>query len=195
MTRNFFPHNRRIPHKGPCWLLVLDLTSCGINSRVVGDSRPHYAYVTSQYSFDRSNHTGSNNTLLLLSHMSQIFLDRRPSNPRIPTSSNGNIFRVTGPLWGKPPVTGGFPSRRPVTRSFDVFFDLPEETDAGDLRRTSSRSLWRHCNVDRTICWKQPKHVYLVGMFVLKVTRFGHPIHWKWKVVMMSTLSSPFAAF
>ena len=41
------------------------------------------------------------------------------------TSSNGNIFRVTGPLWGNPPVTGGFPSQRPVTRIFDVFFDLP----------------------------------------------------------------------
>ena len=25
---------------------------------------------------------------------------------------------------GKPPVTGGYPSQRPVTRSFDVFFDL-----------------------------------------------------------------------
>ena len=40
------------------------------------------------------------------------------------TSSSGNIFRVTGPLWGASPVTGGFPSQRPVTRSFDVFFDI-----------------------------------------------------------------------
>ena len=38
-------------------------------------------------------------------------------------SSNGNIFRVTGTLWGEPPVTGGFPSQRPVTRSVDIFFD------------------------------------------------------------------------
>ena len=37
------------------------------------------------------------------------------------TSSNGNIFRFTGPL---SPVTGEFPSQRPGTRSFDVFFDL-----------------------------------------------------------------------
>ena len=40
------------------------------------------------------------------------------------TSSNGSIFRVTNPLWGVPPVTGGFPSQRAVTLSFDVFFDL-----------------------------------------------------------------------
>ena len=44
----------------------------------------------------------------------------------IMTPSNGNIFRVTGPLWGE--TTGGFPSQRPVTRSFDVFFDLLEKT-------------------------------------------------------------------
>ena len=33
------------------------------------------------------------------------------------TSSNENIFHVTVPL-----VTSGFPSQRPVTQSFDVFF-------------------------------------------------------------------------
>ena len=32
---------------------------------------------------------------------------------------------------GNSPVTGEFPSQRPVTQSFDVFFDL----DAGDFRR------------------------------------------------------------
>ena len=35
-----------------------------------------------------------------------------------------NNFRVTGPLWGEPPVTVGFPSQRPETGSFDVFFDM-----------------------------------------------------------------------
>ena len=29
---------------------------------------------------------------------------------------------------GNSPVTDEFPSQRPVTRSFDVFFDLPEQT-------------------------------------------------------------------
>ena len=38
------------------------------------------------------------------------------------TSSNGNIFRVTGHLCGE--FTGEFPAQRPLTRSFDVFFDL-----------------------------------------------------------------------
>ena len=39
------------------------------------------------------------------------------------TSSNGNIFRVTGPLCGEFTGPGEFPTQRPVTRSFDVFFD------------------------------------------------------------------------
>ena len=37
------------------------------------------------------------------------------------------------------PVTGDFPSQKPITRSFDVLFDMrldnPNHRDAGDLRR------------------------------------------------------------
>ena len=40
------------------------------------------------------------------------------------TSSNGNIFRVTGPLCGEFTGPGEFPAQSPVSRSFDVFFDL-----------------------------------------------------------------------
>ena len=54
------------------------------------------------------------------------------------TSSDGIIFRVTGHL-GNSTVTGEFPSQRPVTRSFDVFFDLHLNKrlckQSGDLRR------------------------------------------------------------
>ena len=74
------------------------------------------------------------------------------------TSSNGNMFRVTGfcarnsPVTvGNSPVTGEFPSHRPVTRSY-VFFDLRlnKRLSKQSKRRwfeTPSRSLWRHCNV------------------------------------------------
>ena len=52
---------------------------------------------------------------------------------------------------GNPPATGGFPSQRPVTRSFDIFFDLclNKRLSKQSRRRwfeTPSRSLWRHCN-------------------------------------------------
>ena len=52
---------------------------------------------------------------------------------------------------GNSPVTREFPSQRPVTRSFDVFFDCAWWIE------TTSRSLWRHYNAqnkkNRHICW------------------------------------------
>ena len=53
------------------------------------------------------------------------------------TSSNGNIFRVTVPLWGESTGPGEFPSQRPVMRNFDAFLTngRAKNRDAGDLRR------------------------------------------------------------
>ena len=81
------------------------------------------------------------------------------------TSSNGSIFRVTGPLCGE--FTGEF-SQRPVTRSLDVFFDLRLNKRLSKQSRprwfeTPSLSLWYHCNGARgfkwvlwsTICYRQ----------------------------------------
>ena len=57
------------------------------------------------------------------------------------TSSYGNIFRVTGLLRGEFTGQRWIPTQRPVTRSFDVFFDLrlkqqlSKQWDAGDLGR------------------------------------------------------------
>ena len=67
------------------------------------------------------------------------------------TSSNGHVFRVTGPLCGNSPVTGEFPSQRPVTQSFAVFFHLCpnkhlSKQSWGWWFETPSRSLLRHCN-------------------------------------------------
>ena len=67
------------------------------------------------------------------------------------TSSNGNIFRVTGPLCGEFTGPGELPTQRPVTRSFDVFFDLRlnkrlSKQPWGWWFETLSWSLWRQCN-------------------------------------------------
>ena len=59
---------------------------------------------------------------------------------------------------GNSPVTGEFPSQRPVTRSFNVFFDLRLNKrlckQSGSRRfETPLRSLWRHYNAYRVrIC-------------------------------------------
>ena len=52
---------------------------------------------------------------------------------------------------GNSPVTGEFPAQRPVTQSFDVFFDLRLNKRFNKQRwgwwfETPSRPLWRHCN-------------------------------------------------
>ena len=50
------------------------------------------------------------------------------------------------------PVTGKFPSQKPVTRSFDIFIDLRlnkplSKQSWGWWFETLSRPLWRHCYV------------------------------------------------
>ena len=66
------------------------------------------------------------------------------------TSSNGTIFRVTGPLCGEFTGPGDFPTQRPVTRSFDVFFDLRlnkrlSKQPWGWWFETPPWSLWCQC--------------------------------------------------
>ena len=68
------------------------------------------------------------------------------------TSSNATIFYVMALCDGNPPATDGFPSQRPVKRSFDVFFDLHQNKRLSKHSRRRwfempSRSLYRHCNV------------------------------------------------
>ena len=54
---------------------------------------------------------------------------------------------------GNSPVTGEFPAQSPVTRCFDVFFDLSLNKRLskqwwGWWFETPSRPLWRHCNAN-----------------------------------------------
>ena len=67
------------------------------------------------------------------------------------TSSNGHVFRVTGLLWQEFTGYQWIPSQRPVTRSFDVVFDLRLNKRLSKQSRSRwfempSCSLWRHCN-------------------------------------------------
>ena len=68
------------------------------------------------------------------------------------TSSNGNIFALLAICAGNSPVTGEFPTQRPVTRSFDVSFDAHLNKPLSKQSwswwfETPSRPLWRHSNV------------------------------------------------
>ena len=70
------------------------------------------------------------------------------SSVNMMTSSNGNIFRLTGQLCGP----DEFHAQMPVTWSFDVFFDLHlnkrlSKQSWGWWFETPSRPLWRQSNV------------------------------------------------
>ena len=88
------------------------------------------------------------------------------------TSSNGNIFRVTGPLCGEFTGPGEFPTQRPVTRIFDVFFDLGlnkrlNKQSWGWWFETLSRPFWRHRNEFTAPRVRQG----IVGFFVFTLDR------------------------
>ena len=87
------------------------------------------------------------------SNNQQVYTEEVLVTASMMTSSNGNIF----PLWcrhqmetfslcaGNSPVTGESSTQRPVTRSFDVFFDLCPKNgwvnncEASDLRHPSAQ--------------------------------------------------------
>ena len=78
------------------------------------------------------------------------------------TSSNWNIFRVTGHL--NSPVSGEFPAQRPVTRSFDVFLDVRiikrlSKHSWGWWFETLSHPLWRHRNGTLLTFWGWVTHL------------------------------------
>ena len=127
------------------------------------------------------------------------------------TSSNGNMFRVTGfcagnspATAGNSPVTGEFSSHRPVTRSFDVFFDLclNRQLSKQSRRRwfeTPSHSLWRHCNVvPMVIQWSEQPwdlsafNASLLSNFELvKRVKLGGSVHYGKNGLKFGTLLYP----
>ena len=68
------------------------------------------------------------------------------------TSSDGNIFRVIDPLCGNSPVTGEFPSQRPVTWGLDLFFDL--RLNNGGVNNREAGDWIRHrAHYDVIVMW------------------------------------------
>ena len=96
------------------------------------------------------------------------------------TSSNGNIFCVTGPLCGEFTGPGEFSTQRPVTRSFDVFFDLRMNKPWGWWFETPSWSLWRQCNdCFKSVLDHEKKWPWLL-------TIFRHQYYWNCRLDLVA---------
>ena len=70
--------------------------------------------------------------------------------PYMMTSSNGKFSALLVICAGNSPATGEFPTQRPVTRSFGVFFDLhlnkrSSKQSWGWWFETPLHQVWRHC--------------------------------------------------
>ena len=98
---------------------------------------------------------------------------------RMMTSSNGNIFRVTGPLCGEFTGPGEFPTQMPVTRSFDVSFDLRlnkrvSKQPWGWWFETPSWSLLRQCNGTLlAVVWLFSRFRFMIYAFIHNHHHFG----------------------
>ena len=107
---------------------------------------------------------------------------------------------------GNSPVSGEFLAQKPVTRSFNVFFDLRfskrlSKQSWGWWFETLSRPLWRHCNgIGHTTLIVLKPQSYLKGQWgklyfvstwdIIKTARY---ITWRdwWRDIVWYKFSSP----
>ena len=81
------------------------------------------------------------------------------------TSSNGNIFPVTGPLWGESTGHRWIPLTKASDAELWYFFDLHLNKRLSKQSRhrwfeTLSRSLWSHCNGTWPNDERTHRHIY-----------------------------------
>ena len=107
-------HDFQLHHKKGMFLIELIVKSCGVSA--VGSFIDILKHMYIWYMFLQILRS-------ILYYMNYVPTDVC-GNTDMMTSSNGKIFRVTAHCAGNSPVPGEFPAQRPVTRSFDVFFDL-----------------------------------------------------------------------
>ena len=84
---------------------------------------------------------------------------------------------------GNSPVTGEFPTQRPVTRSFDIFFDLClnkrlSKQSWGWWFETLSCTLWRHCNDCLIVLRLKKNRCYIHIHHTSKFENTEHQLPW-----------------
>ena len=120
------------------------------------------------------------------------------------TSSNGNISALLAICAGNSPASGEFLAQRPVTRSFDVFFDLRldkrfSKQSWGWWFETLSRPLWRHCNEIWVVLVAHALNVIWIwqaiyhGTHSSRLSTLVHVLIWrpgkKWLVIAYHTIA------
>ena len=109
-----------------------------------------------------------------------------PNIATMMTSSNGNIFRVTGPLWGEFTGDRCIPFAKASDAALHVFFGLRLNKRLGKPSRrqwfeTPSRLWWRHCNA--SLLWNVPY------FRIANVFRYVMALQWHHMWTMTSDIS------
>ena len=113
------------------------------------------------------------------------------------TSSNGNIYLVTGPLCGEFVGHRWITSQKPVKGA--LMFSVPNRLLNKKPRRwwfeTPSHSVWRHCNdrwwYVRTIHWFPPKKPVMWRFEIHFVVRMYKPLEKQsscWRFIWMANV-------
>ena len=108
------------------------------------------------------------------------------------TSWNGKFSTLLALCAGNSSVTGEFLAQRPMTRSFDVFFDLPLNKRLskrwwGWSFETPSRSLWRHRNALLSCGpWQCSCNVDVMGPGIRVITIHNWHPKGKWHLIVMT---------
>ena len=107
-------------------------------------------------------------------------------------SSNETFSALLALCVGNSPVTGGLPSQRPVTRSFNDLFDLCQNKRLSKQSRrrwfeTPWHSYWRHCNANEAVT--VAKLVHVPNQCWLLVSNTQHSIyHIQWEICVILIL-------
>ena len=155
----------------------------------VGDARPSATAQTHRMIFTVLPIV--NHDLVFMGCTMTTYLEGRGITMRPPTTwarwrHQMETFSVSLALCGgNPPVTGGFPSQRPVKRSFDTCFDLSLNKRLSKQSRsrwfeTPLHSLWRHCNDSSQLNTKCRFNIQQILWSMLSgfVSLFGESLHW-----------------
>ena len=127
------------PHVGPMNLAIRDLSTIG-NSMVKIKWCYKSLISTTGFFTLRRHHPYNEIVTLLLSHKHDDIIKKETFSPLLALRAGNSL------------VTNEFPSQRPVTQSFDIFFDLCLNKRLGKQWwgwwfEMPLCPLWRHCNV------------------------------------------------
>ena len=136
------------------WLDLMIITSTSFERRGVSNHRQADCLIDSLFGL-----TTKNRRLALLPYVRRCLLKM---DRNMMTSSNRNNFPVLALCAGNSPVISEFPTQRPVTRIFDVFFyllpnKLLSKQSRGWWFEAPWRSLWRHSDYQWLV--EQPRRM------------------------------------